>query len=124
MSIKPAFNTEARGPKSADRTVWKKRLDLVLYLLFCSLAGTGFLLAYRFPHGPGAGSLLFIGLHRHEWGDIHTWLAYAVIGVATVHLLLNWRWLVKVAGSNSHWRLVAGIVTGLLIVGIFIFLPI
>jgi uncharacterized membrane protein YraQ (UPF0718 family) len=67
---------------------------------------------------------LFIGLDRHEWGDIHTWLAYGAIGVAGVHLLLNRRWLVKVAGSNGVWRLMAGVGTGLLIVGFFVLAPV
>jgi hypothetical protein len=107
----------------SDRTAWKKRIDFILYLLFCLLAGTGFLLAYRFPHGPSAGSLLFIGLDRREWGDIHTWLAYAAIGVAALHLLLNRRWLVKVAASRGVWQLVTGIGTGLLIIGFFVLAP-
>jgi hypothetical protein len=114
----------ARQPSGPDRTAWKKRFDLILYLLFCSLAGTGFLLAYRFPHGPSAGSLLFVGLDRHEWGDIHTWLAYAAMGVAALHLLLNRRWLVKVAASRGLWQLMTGIVTGLLIIGFFVLTPV
>jgi hypothetical protein len=108
----------------SDRAAWKKRIDFILYLLFCLLAGTGFLLAYRFPHGPSAGSLLFIGLDRHEWGDIHTWLAYAAIGVAALHLLLNRRWLVMVAASRGVWQLVTGIGTGLLIIGFFVLAPV
>jgi uncharacterized protein DUF4405 len=114
----------AKQPSRPDRTAWKKRLDLILYLLFCSLAGTGFLLAYRFPHGPSGSSLLFIGFDRHEWGDIHTWLAYAAIGIAAIHLLLNWRWLVKVAASRGLWQLVTGIATGLLIIGFFVLAPV
>ena len=103
---------------------WKKLIDLILYLLFCALAGTGMLLAYRLPHGGGVGRSLFLSFGRHEWGEIHTWLAYFSIALLVVHLLLNWQWLVKVAASKHVWRLAAGILIGLFIVGAFLLLPI
>jgi hypothetical protein len=103
---------------------WKKLIDLALYLIACTLMGTGLLLAYRLPHGGGhAGRILFLGYGRHEWGDIHTWLAYVAIFLVVVHLLLNWQWLVKVAASKQLWRLAIGILTGLFIVGAFVLLP-
>ena len=102
---------------------WKKIIDLALYLLFCALAGTGLLLAYRLPHGSGAGQIVFLGYRRHDWGEIHTWLAYATIIMVTAHFLLNWQWLVKVAASKHLWRLGAGILTGMVIVGIFLLVP-
>jgi hypothetical protein len=116
--------SHSRLTSNVDRTAWKKGFDLVLYLLFCALVGTGFLLAYRLPRGPGADQTVFLGFARHEWGDIHTWLAYAAIGVAAVHLLLNWRWLLKVAGSKGLWRLIVGLLTGWLIIGIFLSVPV
>ena len=121
--IRPPYNTAAKGSRSADRTAWKKALDLLLYLLFCALAGTGFLLAYRLPHGPDAAKTLFLGFNRHVWGETHTWLAYATLVVGTIHFLLNWQWLIKVAASRRRWRLAFGVVTGLLIVILFLFAP-
>jgi hypothetical protein len=103
---------------------WKKVIDLVLYLLFCAMAGTGMLLAFRLPHGGGAGRTLFLSFGRHAWGEIHTWLAYLSVALLVVHLLLNWQWLVKVAASKHVWRLAAGILMGLFIVGAFLLLPI
>jgi cell division protein FtsW (lipid II flippase) len=123
MSIRSADHSAAKGPKVGDRTSWKKALDLLLYLLFCALAGTGLLLAYRLPHGPGANQTLFLGLGRHIWGEVHTWLAYAAIMVAAIHLLLNSQWLVKVAASKRPWRLAIGVLVGLLIVVVFLFAP-
>jgi membrane protease YdiL (CAAX protease family) len=109
--------------RSLGKSDWKKIIDLTLYLLFCALAGTGLLLAYRLPHGGGAGHALFLGHGRHIWGEVHTWLAYAAIIIGAVHLLLNWQWLVKVAASKRPWRLAIGIVAGLLIASVFIFVP-
>jgi hypothetical protein len=101
----------------------RKALDLWLYLLFCALGGTGFLLAYRLPYGPGASKTLFLGLGRHMGGDVHTWLAYAAIMIAAIHLLLNAQWLVKVAASKRPWRLAIGVLAGLLVVLVFLFAP-
>ena len=107
------------------RNTCKRVLDLALYLVACVTAGTGLLLAYRLPHGAGnAGRVVFFGYGRHEWGDIHTWLAYLGIILVVVHLALNWQWLVKVAASKHIWRLAAGILSGLLIVIAFLFLPV
>jgi len=108
---------------SGKKSDWKKIVDLTLYLVFCALAGTGLLLAYRLPPGRGAGHILFLGHGRHSWGEVHTWLAYAAIIVGIIHLLLNRQWLVKVAASKRPWRLGLGIVTGLLIVSVFLFVP-
>jgi len=50
----------------------------------------------------------------------NSWLAYFSIALLLVHLLLNWRWLVKVAASKHVWRLAAGILIGLFVVGAFL----
>ena len=110
---------------SPGKAAWKKVIDLALYLVACALTGTGLLLAYRLPHGQGhAGRILFLGYGRHAWGEIHTWLAYVATSLAVAHLVLNWQWLVKVAASKKVWRLAVGVLTGLLVVGAFLLLPI
>ena len=92
-------------------------------MFFCALAGTGFLLAYRLPHGPNANQTLFLGFGRHLWGEAHTWLAWATVVVGAIHLSLNVQWLVKVAASKRPWRLAIGILAGLSIVLLFLFAP-
>ena len=132
MSVKttPRPNAqERRVPikpgSSPGKATWKKVIDLALYLIACALTGTGLLLAYRLPHGQGhAGRILFLGYGRHAWGEIHTWLAYVAIFLAVVHLFLNRQWLVKVAASKKVWRLAVGVLTGLVVVGAFLLLPI
>ena len=121
---KRSIITGMRGwTNTLEKTNWKRIIDLVLYLLFCALAGTGFLLAYRLPHGGGGGHTLFLGMGRHAWGEVHTWIAYATVIVAAIHFGLNWQWLVNVAASKRPWRLGLGIATGLLIVSLFVFAP-
>ena len=99
------LNKAQCASKAADtwrgKTPWKRMLDLALYLVACVTAGTGLLLAYRLPHGAGnANRVVFLGYGRHEWGDIHTWIAFLGIILVMVHLVLNWQWLVKVAASK------------------------
>ena len=131
MNIKADFRPKAHAGRSAmkpasglGKGAWKKLTDLALYLVACTLTGTGLLLAYRLPHGGGhTGRILFLGYGRHEWGEIHTWFAYVAVFLVVVHLLLNWQWLVKVAASKHLWRVALGILTGLFIVGAFVLLP-
>jgi Domain of unknown function (DUF4405) len=126
------LNKTQGANKSADtwrgKKTWKRMLDLVdlaLYLVACVTAGTGLLLAYRLPHGAGnASRVVFLGYGRHEWGDVHEWIAYLGIILVVVHLVLTWQWLVKVAASKHIWRLIAGIRSGLLIVIAFLLFPV
>lgn len=89
------------------------------------MAATGLLLAYRLPLGSRGGrDLLFLGLDRHGWGDIHLWLSFAFLFMAIVHLVLNWKWLQKVAASAGSWQLIAGLGFGLAVIAFFLFVPI
>src|SRR5690606_3856983 len=36
-------------------------------------------------------------LTRHQWGDLHFWLALAVVAIILVHLWLHWTWVVATA---------------------------
>ena len=107
------------------KNVWKRWIDLTLYLVSCALAGSGLLLAYRLPHGHGEGRIVtFLGYGRHDWGSVHTWLAWVVIVLVVFHLILNREWLVKIAASGRLARLAAGIFAGLLIGSAFLMLPV
>jgi hypothetical protein len=110
--------------KTLSKNAWKRAVDLTLYLVFCVLAGTGFLIAYRLPHGPGElREITLLGHGLHDWGVIHTWLAYVAIGLVLVHLVLNREWLTKIASSGRLSRLAAGILVGLLILVGFLLYP-
>jgi len=80
-------------------------IDLVAFLNLLSLAFTGFIMKYILPPGTGGrGRQLHGGLGgehikdfwsmtRHEWGDIHFYLALLFIVLMTAHILLHWSWL-------------------------------
>jgi hypothetical protein len=66
----------------------------------------------------------FLGYGRHDWGTIHTWLAWVTIFLVVFHLILNREWLVKIAASGRLARLAAGIFAGLLIGSAFLMFPV
>jgi len=74
---------------------WRYLVDAFLYVVVVALAVVGALMALVIPEGPAsAGSAkLFLGLHRHQWGNIHAWLSLAFVVVLVVHLVLSWKWI-------------------------------
>jgi hypothetical protein len=84
-------------------------VDAVAFICAVLLVVTGFLLEYTLPPGSGrlgtegfgAGPhksiLLLWGLSRHEWGNIHFWIAISLLTVLSFHLVLHWRWIVAMA---------------------------
>lgn len=91
-------------------------LNALLWLVFCGMAGTGLLLAFRLPPGSrGGAGLTAMGWGRHDWGDVHTWLSYGFLVLIAAHLTLHWRWLWQVAAKRRAWPLLAGLGAGLLL---------
>ena len=67
-------------------------IDLLALLLMWGLLTTGLLIKYVLP--PGSGHWLAIGgRNRHDWGDIHFWLAVGICTLMVVHVLLHWPWV-------------------------------
>ena len=128
LVLEPLGKLQGANKPSASwlgRNTCKRVLDLALYLVACVTAGTGLLLAYRLPHGAGnAGRVVFFGCGRHEWGDIHTWLAYFGIFLVVVHLALNWQWLVQRWLRQSTLGVSPPVSSRLLVVIAFLFLPV
>jgi len=89
------------------RSTWITLVDVLAFIAFVFLITTGFLLKYVLPPGsgsamgPGTGwraasrpvSLVW-GMTRHEWGDVHFWLAVFFLSVIALHLLIHWKWIV------------------------------
>jgi hypothetical protein len=124
-----AVNTQASdssGPtKPTSRGGLRKSIpklgNLLLWMLFCVMSGTGLLLAYRLPPGSRGGrGLSALGWLRHDWGDLHFWISIAFLALLLVHLGLHWRWFWQIASKRRAWPLLAGIGAGLaLMIGLF-----
>ncbi len=80
-------------------------IDLVSFICLLGLAFTGFIIKFTLPPGTGGrGQQLHEGLGRehiktfgsmtrHEWGDIHFYLAVVFAVLIVVHIILHWGWI-------------------------------
>jgi hypothetical protein len=75
------------------RTTINLIIDSVGYVGFVFLTTTGILVRYVLPPGSGKRATLW-SMNRHEWGDLHFWIAIAFFCVLALHLFLHWRWIV------------------------------
>ena len=106
--------------------IWLNRLvDFLLWIAICLMLATGFVIRYRLPPGSRGGSGLGIwGLTRHDWGDLHTWLAYTVCVLTVLHLVLHWRWLMRSAWPRLRVPVIAGLILGVLLAASAWLLPV
>ena len=75
-------------------------------------AVTGFVLWLGFPQGGGGGrglgggqgaeQLAFWDVSRHTWIDIHDWVAVALTVLVVLHVVLHWKWIVRMAKSLAR----------------------
>jgi len=86
-------------------------LDFIAFVEFAFLTSTGILIQYALPERSGRSSVW--GLSRHEWGDIHFYIAIALFTTLAMHIVLHWNWIVNFtrghADASSGWRLLLGI---------------
>ncbi len=91
------------------RTQLNFAIDLAAFAAFLCLLSTGLLLQFQLP--PGSGGLggrggghaaaerevsLLWGWTRHEWGQVHYWIAGVLVAILATHVLLHWKWIVCV----------------------------
>jgi len=78
-------------------------VDLISFIGFVGLAFTGFIIKHILPPGSGGHGRGFRGgrgqveeikqlwsMTRHEWGDIHFYLAVGFVALIVVHIILHW----------------------------------
>jgi cytochrome b subunit of formate dehydrogenase len=64
---------------------------IMLITGWCLTAITGLVL-WAAPTGPRAGwRVIFLGLTKGDWNQIHFWLGVAVIAVTLIHIVLDWK---------------------------------
>jgi hypothetical protein len=92
-------------------------VDTVAFAAFVLIAATGVLIRYVLPAGHGHFSTLW-GLNRHEWGDIHFWIAVVFVSALALHFVLHWRWIVAAIKGRS--RNGSGVRVALAMVGVLV----
>ncbi len=99
-------------------------VDIALFLCVLGLMWTGLLMSFILPSGSRGATVW--SWTRHEWGDLHFYLALGMIAVALLHVALNWGWVCNVAvrllrpratAPSHRARNIAGVLLVLLIVG-------
>jgi hypothetical protein len=78
-------------------------VDLVSLIDLLALALSGFVMRYVLPPGSGghgyrggraaAGIKHFWSMTRHQWADIHFFLAFLFVVLMAVHILMHWNWI-------------------------------
>ena len=75
-------------------------VDTVALAAIVLLSATGVLMRYVLPPGSGHFSQLW-GMDRHQWGQVHFWLAVGLLSTVVLHLLLHWHWVVCMVKGRS-----------------------
>lgn len=78
-----------------NKNSWKYLIDTLLFICIFGLAFIGIIMAFFLAEGPTVNdqSKYFLGLHRHQWGDIHLILSLLFIALTVIHLMLAWNWV-------------------------------
>lgn len=99
--------------RASQKTKLNFVVDASAFVAFVLLLSTGAIMAFKLR--PGSGGLEIWGLGRHDWGDIHFWIAVVFLASLAVHVFLHWNWIVCVIKGRktdrSGFRLGAGIVS-------------
>lgn len=95
------------------RTTTNFVVDIVAFTAFVLLTATGLVERYILPPGTGRFQSLW-GMNRHQWGEVHFWIAMVLMGILSLHILLHWKWIVCVLRGRqttaSAWRFAFGLV--------------
>ena len=79
-----------------SRNTFNVCLDFLSLLVMLGLATTGGIIHFVLPAGTGQSHVLF-GLGRHDYGQIHFYLAATALPLLALHVALHWSWVCSVA---------------------------
>ena len=72
-------------------------IDALMFLCMMAIGGLGFLMKFILLSGQEAqlkyGSkveVYFLGLNKHDWGEIHLYIAFGLGALLLLHIILNW----------------------------------
>ena len=71
-------------------------IDVVTTLVMFGMVATGLVVRFVLPPGSGSRWVLW-GLGRHDWGDLHFWLAVGIGALVLIHIALHWQWVCATA---------------------------
>jgi len=109
------------GSLAIKRTTTFFVVDAIAFVLFALLAATGTLVRYTLPPGSGHFNTVW-GMDRHEWGQLHFWMAVGLLAVLALHVFFHWKWVVSMVKGRpregSGGRFALAVVGVLALVGL------
>ncbi len=109
---------------SEKRNILKTNLviDAVMFIVLMAMAGLGFMIKFIILPGYKANEvygsnveLRFLGLDRHQWGNIHLYLSLFFLFLLLLHIILHWRMIICIFRSmfsGAKTRLVLSLIVG------------
>lgn len=75
------------------RSTLNLTIDLISLMGVLVLVATGLLTRFILPPGSRGGAGLSLwGWTRHDWGDLHFYVALGIASLLVLHLALHWSW--------------------------------
>lgn len=116
--------------ETMKKSDWQYLVDTLLFISMFGIAFIGILMGFFLAEGPTLreSEKYFLGLHRHQWGDIHLYVSLAFILLVIFHLMLSWSWIKGKSQAlfRKRWGTVISITvlaSVLLIFAFWIFTP-
>jgi hypothetical protein len=104
---------------------WQYLVDTLLFICMFGIALIGILMGFFLAEGPTVreSEKYFLGLHRHQWGEIHLYLSLAFILLLIFHLILAWSWIKGKSQAlfKNRWRRVISLTVLGAILLVFVF---
>lgn len=89
--------------KSNSHSARQFLIDYVMFVCALGTILTGIVMWLCVGKGQ-IGEKFFLGWHRHEWGDLHTFFALAFVLLVLIHLVQHWNWIKVVVPKQAGWE--------------------
>lgn len=76
-------------------------IDIIGFIAFVFLTSSGILLYYLLPPGSGRWAQLW-EMNRHQWGEIHLWLALLFFALMALHLFTHWHFILALFKGRAR----------------------
>jgi cytochrome b subunit of formate dehydrogenase len=80
-------------------------IDLCILAAFVvsAVSGLTFYIPARWVDATSSTVPTFLGMEYKLWVDIHTYSGLVMIAGCITHIVLHWRWMMRVAGGMLPW---------------------